>query len=106
MGYSEAENMNFVFNGASFNQDISNWDVSNVKSMSGMFFGAESFNQNMKDWNTSNVTDMSMMFYFADSFNGDISGWMFQSYKHIPCFVMLKCLIRTCLTGMFPMLLI
>ena len=29
----------------SFNQDISNWDVSNVTNMYGMLMGAEMFNQ-------------------------------------------------------------
>ena len=32
----------------SFNQDISNWDVSNVTDMSYMFSGAESFNLKYK----------------------------------------------------------
>ena len=43
----------------SFNQDIGNWDVSNVTDMSNMFFLATSFNQDIGDWDVSNVTDMS-----------------------------------------------
>ena len=48
-----------------FNQDISNWDVSNVTDMRSMFYVAQSFNQDIGSWNTSNVTDMSYMFYDA-----------------------------------------
>ena len=38
-------------NAKSFNQDISNWDVSNVTNMYGMLMGAEMFNQNLSGWN-------------------------------------------------------
>ena len=41
-----------------FNENISNWDVSNVISMRKMFHGASSFNQNISSWDVSNVTDM------------------------------------------------
>jgi surface protein len=54
--------------------NISDWDVSNVTNMSGMFDGAESFNQDIGDWDVSNVTDMRFMFSGASSFNQDI-GW-------------------------------
>ncbi len=53
--------------------DISEWDVSNVKDMLGMFYGS-SFNGDISKWNVSSVTDMSGMFWGA-SFNGDISKW-------------------------------
>ena len=46
----------------SFNQDISNWDVSNVENMSNMFYECESFNQDISNWDVSNVTDMRYMF--------------------------------------------
>ena len=42
-----------------FNQDISQWDVSNVTNMSGMFNGASVFNQDIGSWDVSNVTDMN-----------------------------------------------
>jgi surface protein len=38
-----------------FNQDISNWDVSNVTNMSGMFSGATSFNQDISKWDFTNI---------------------------------------------------
>jgi surface protein len=58
-----------------FNQDLSNWNVSNVTNMSQMFYGAIAFNQDISNWNVSNVTDMSFMFGLATAFNQDISKW-------------------------------
>ena len=47
------------------------WDVSNVTSMSAMFYGAKKFNQNISNWDVSNVTNMGQMFFDADSFDQD-----------------------------------
>ena len=47
---------------------ITNWDVSDVTDMRGLFEGLESFNQQL-DWATSNVTTMSLMFRGCRSFN-------------------------------------
>ena len=58
-----------------FNQDISNWDVSNVNNMNSMFQDAESFNQPVGDWDVSNVTRMEFMFSGAYSFNQPIGTW-------------------------------
>jgi uncharacterized protein YjdB len=52
-----------------FNQDLSRWDVSNVRSMYQTFEEAESFNQNLSDWDLSRVVDMEDMFTRAYSFN-------------------------------------
>ena len=60
---------------AAFNQDISNWDVSNVNNMSSMFRDAESFNQPIDVWDVSNVTRMELMFSGANSFNQPIGTW-------------------------------
>ena len=52
-----------MFYGAeSFNQNIGNWDVSNVEYMNQMFFEAKSFNQNIDSWDISNVEEMDDMF--------------------------------------------
>ena len=50
--------MSMVFiNKDSFNDDIGNWDVSNVTNMMGN--GASSFNQDLFNWDVSSVTDIS-----------------------------------------------
>ena len=50
--------------------EISNWDVSNVTDMEGMFGCANSFNQPLNNWNVSNdVTNMRYLFGGATSFN-------------------------------------
>ena len=41
----------------SFNQDISNWNVSNLTSMYSMFSEARSFNQDISSWNVKKVVD-------------------------------------------------
>ena len=47
--------MSGVFeNKNTFNDDISNWDVSNVTNMA--YHGASSFNQNLPSWDVSSVT--------------------------------------------------
>ena len=38
-----------------FNQDIGNWNVSNVTNMWAMFSGASDFNQDIGNWDVSNV---------------------------------------------------
>ena len=54
---------------------IENWDVSNVKDMSGMFCFAENFNQPLNNWDVSKVKDMSGMFRFAENFNQPLNNW-------------------------------
>ena len=58
-----------------FNEDISNWNVSNVRNMSWMFYNAENFNQPLNNWDVSNVTDMEYMFHYAEKFNQPLNDW-------------------------------
>ena len=41
---------------------ISEWDVSSITDMNGLFRNLATFNENVSTWNTSSVTDMSHMF--------------------------------------------
>ena len=70
-----------MFSNSPFNQNISFWDVSNVKDMRCMF--SESFfNQNISSWDVSKVTDMRSMFSFS-SFNHDISSWNISKFANV-----------------------
>jgi surface protein len=68
--------LDFVFQGATnFNQAISNWDISNVKTMIGTFNNATKFNQPIGNWNTAEVTNMSSTFKGALDFNQTLNTW-------------------------------
>jgi len=58
-----------------FNDDISQWDMSNVTTMWKMFDGCEELNQPIGDWDVSNVQNMLDVFNSASEFNQDICEW-------------------------------
>ena len=51
----------FYMNGT-FNQNLNNWNVSNVTNMYDMFAGAWVFDQPLNYWDVSSVTNMYGMF--------------------------------------------
>ena len=55
--------------------DISKWNVSKVTDMQSMFAYCKIFNQDISCWDVSNVTNMTRMFYECESFNQNISKW-------------------------------
>lgn len=75
----------FRYNDA-FNQNIGEWDVSNVITMSGMFAHTELFNQNISLWDVSNVRSMNEMFFLAKAFNQNLSDWCIPNIKEEPPF--------------------
>ncbi|WJG70000.1 BspA family leucine-rich repeat surface protein [Spiroplasma ixodetis] len=55
---SEITSLSYIFTRAkSFNQDLSTWDVSNVRIMTGMFADSVLFDQDLSKWDVSNVLD-------------------------------------------------
>ena len=63
--------------------DFTNWDVSGVTNMEGVFTGCTNFNGDVSTWDVSNVTSfgvnnagtVSAMFWGCTVFNGDITAW-------------------------------
>ena len=54
---------------------ISNWNVSNVTNMKGLFKNMKDFNDCINNWDVSNVTNMDNMFDNASSFNQNLNNW-------------------------------
>jgi surface protein len=66
--------MSFMFDGnLDFNQEIGNWDVSNVIDMKFMFYDSR-FNKPIGNWNVGKVTNMTGMFGYSQ-FNHPIGNW-------------------------------
>ena len=63
--------------------DISDWDVSKVKSTCAMFYLCEELESigDISGWDTSKVINMSYMFAFCKKFNQDISNWDVSKVK-------------------------
>ena len=70
---SKVKSMHSMFKDSKFNGDISQWNVSNVKDMNYMFCNAE-FNQDISNWNVSNVKKMEGMFYLSQ-FTKSLRNW-------------------------------
>ena len=74
--------------------DISDWDVSNIKSMNSMFYWCDELKSvgDLSNWDVSNVTYMCGMFYGCKELKsiGDISKWdvskvIYMSYMFCDC---------------------
>ena len=73
---SKITKMDALFFESEFNGDISQWDVSNVKSMVNMFDGSSytGIHNGIADWDVSNVENMSFMFASSE-FDANIDNW-------------------------------
>lgn len=77
-------NLNYMFYDAHvFNQDLSDWDTSNVVSMERTFQSAPSFNQSLATWNMSSVVDaLGMLTNTTDlsdaNYSRTLVGWASQ----------------------------
>lgn len=80
---SQVTNMYSLFEYSDFCGDISNWDVSNVICMEGMFYGARMFNCDISKWNVRNVENFNEMFKGADVFNQPIGKWKLEKAKYM-----------------------
>ncbi|GMH86769.1 hypothetical protein TrST_g13165 [Triparma strigata] len=60
---------------------ISEWDVSEVRSMKGLFKDAKWFNADISGWNVESVRDMAYMFSGASSFDSDLPLWDVREVK-------------------------
>ena len=65
------------------NIDISEWDVSNVSDMSGMFMNCENFRCNLSFWDVSKVRSMESMFQGCKEFNSDLSSWNVSNVENM-----------------------
>ena len=77
---SNVINMRGMFSKCPFNRDLSKWDTSNVTNMNHMFDYNKNFNCKILNWNTFNVKYMNSMFH-GSSFNQDISFWNVKKVK-------------------------
>jgi len=71
---SNIRNFSSMFYDSGFNNIVNNWNTSSGIEMKNLFIGTP-FNQPLNNWDVSNVTEMKNMFLNASSFNQDLSEW-------------------------------
>ena len=85
---SLVDDLSGVFSGTIFNGDVSNWNTSNAKYMTWMFYKSY-FNGDISMWDLSNVKSTAHMFS-GSKFNQDISKWNTTNLR-IAVFMFFKC---------------
>lgn len=84
---SNVLSMSNMFYGALYNTNLSLWDVSSVVDMGNMF--EEIFDEytepgDITNWDVSSVTNMDRMFMSHPTFNQDLSGWCVSNIPSAP----------------------
>ncbi len=75
--------LQYTFSATEFNQSLSNWDVSNVHYLNGLFYYNQVFNQPLSNWNVSNVIQMPAAFDHATAFNQPLNNWDISNVKNM-----------------------
>eukprot|EP00542_Grammatophora_oceanica_P009698 CAMPEP_0194037164 /NCGR_PEP_ID=MMETSP0009_2-20130614/9506_1 /TAXON_ID=210454 /ORGANISM="Grammatophora oceanica, Strain CCMP 410" /LENGTH=350 /DNA_ID=CAMNT_0038679211 /DNA_START=81 /DNA_END=1133 /DNA_ORIENTATION=+ len=71
---SNATDLSYMFNCCyAFNGDVSSWNISNVTNLSGMFYQCNY--GDVSSWNISHARNVGAMFEGCGSFNGNVSSW-------------------------------
>ncbi len=70
-----------IYGKSKFNENISNWNVSNATNLKGMFHGAKNFNQKLNNWNISNFTTMDRIFFRVEKFDQEFNNWNLSKNK-------------------------
>jgi hypothetical protein len=83
---SQTTTLESMFMSSTFNINLSQWDVSFVKTFSYMFYGATGTPTGLSNWDTSAATAMGSMFQGATKFNEDLSGWCVSGIATAPSF--------------------
>lgn len=71
---SSGTNFSYMLANTSFDSDISGWDMGSATNIAGMFASNTAFNRDISSWDVSSVTLFNQVFSGA-SFNQDISSW-------------------------------
>jgi len=77
---SNAKTMAHMFErNKKFNCDLSNWDVHQVEDMTNMFYKCENFEGiGLDKWHVYKVKDIQCMFFECEKFSADLSNWQFD----------------------------
>ena len=81
---SNITKMDYLFNNfTSFNGDISEWNVSKVENMNGIFMNCENFEGwQIENWNTDSLVYANSMFYNCEKFDCNLSNWNTSNIKY------------------------
>jgi surface protein len=71
---TKVSDVSYMFLNSKFNQDLSNWDLSNLTSLLGLFAGSDFNHPSINSWDMSTITSTSEMF-FASRYNQPLNNW-------------------------------